>query len=63
MAETLAAKNLSFFQLFEKAVKQKMRGKGAAGFMETAVQKHVQERMAIVVREVRDEVTHKYDMK
>ena len=31
--------------------------------METAVQKHVQEVITIVAREVWHEVTHKYDMK
>lgn len=50
-------------QSFEKGVKQKMRGKGPAGFMETVVQKHAQERIAIVAREVWLEVTHKYDVK
>lgn len=40
-----------------------MRGKGPAGFMETVVQKHAQEWIAIVAREVWLEVTHKYDVK
>lgn len=58
----LADKNMSVFQLFEKGVKQKMRGMGAAGFMETAEQKYVQERIIIVAHEEWHEITHKYNV-
>ena len=55
--------NMSFLQLFDKGVKQKRRGKGAAGFMEAAEQKYVQGRITIVACEVWREVTRKYDVK
>lgn len=63
ITETLAGKSMSVFWFFIKGVKQKMGRKGAAGFMITAVQKHVQERITIAAHEVWHEVTHKYDMR